>query len=176
MQKNSYDNNDKGLSFGKKVWTVVGILTFSVLLILFIIEAANALLLILAGSLIAIFFTGLNSLIRRKTGWKSWISKRLSIVGTLLLIVLFFWLIGSKIQSQISELSETSPSTVQNLEAQLNDSKLGQEVIEKVTSEESIKKAEAFGGRFFQSTFGAFGDIYVILFIGVFSPFLHAFT
>lgn len=176
MQKNFYDNDDRGLSFRKKVWTVVGILTFSVLLILFIIEAANALLLILAGTLIAIFFTGLSSIIRKNTGWKRWISKTLSIVGTLLLIVLFFWLIGSKIQSQISELSETIPSTVQNLEAQLNNSKLGKEVIEKVTSQESIKKAEAFGGRFFQSTFGVFGDIYVILFIGVFftvSPHLY---
>lgn len=177
MIKNSgSSNNEENLPFRKKVWTVVGIVTFTILIILLIIEAANALLLILAGSLIAIFFTGLSSLLKRKTGWKSWICKTLSIVGTLLLIALFFWLIGSKIQAQISVLSDTIPSTFQNLKEQLNNSQVGQEIIETLTSEESIQKAEAFGGRFFQSTFGAFGDIYVVLFIGIFftvSPTLY---
>lgn len=60
----------KSLSFIRKVWIVVGISTFTVLFILLVIKAANAFLLILAGSLIAIFFTGLSSLIKRKTGWK----------------------------------------------------------------------------------------------------------
>lgn len=176
MQETSPNAENTNFSFQKKVWIVIGCLTFTVLLILLIIEAANALLLILAGTLIAIFFTGLSSLIKRKTGWKKWVCKTIAIVGTLLIIALFFWLIGSKIQSQISVLSETIPSTVENLKEQLNNSKVGKEVVETLTSEESIKKAEAFGGRFFQSTFGAFGDIYVVLFIGIFftvSPNLY---
>lgn len=177
MQNSSHNTKGENISFQKKVWIVVGILTFTVLLILLIIEAANALLLIFAGSLIAIFFTGVSSLIERNTGWKRWVCKTISIIVTFIIILLFFWLIGAKIQSQISVLSETIPSTVQNLKEQLNNSRVGQEVIERLTSEESIKKAEAFGGRFFQSTFGAFGDIYVVLFIGIFftvSPDLYA--
>ncbi|MDT0688045.1 AI-2E family transporter [Autumnicola psychrophila] len=177
MQRNSPSTQEKGFSFRKKVWTVVGILTFTILLILLIIEAANALLLIFAGSLIAIFFTGLSFLLERKTGWKRWLCKTISIISTFIIILLFFWLIGAKIQAQISVLSETIPSTVQNLKEQLNNSRVGEEVVERLTSEESIKKAEAFGGRFFQSTFGVFGDIYVVLFIGIFftvSPDLYA--
>ncbi|MDT0645874.1 AI-2E family transporter [Zunongwangia sp. F260] len=177
MQRNSPSTQEEGFSFRKKVWTVVGILTFTILLILLIIEAANALLLIFAGSLIAIFFTGLSSLLERKTGWKRWLCKTISIISTFIIIILFFWLIGAKIQAQISVLSETIPSTVQNLKEQLNNSRVGEEVVERLTSEESIKKAEAFGGRFFQSTFGVFGDIYVVLFIGIFftvSPDLYA--
>ncbi|MDT0650969.1 AI-2E family transporter [Autumnicola edwardsiae] len=177
MQKNSHNDQDEAISFQKKVWIVVGVLTFTTLLILLIIEAANALLLIFAGTLIAIFFTGISSFIEKKTGWKRWLCKTISIVATFLIVGLFFWLIGAKIQSQISVLSETIPSTFQNLKEQLNNSKVGQEVVERLTSEESIKKAEAFGGRFFQSTFGVFGDIYVVLFIGIFftvSPDLYA--
>lgn len=176
MQETTSNQENTKLSFQKKVWIVIGTLTFTVLFILLIIKAANALLLILAGTLIAIFFTGLSSLIKRNTGWKRWICKTISIVGTLLIIALFFWLIGSKIQSQISVLSETIPSTVQNLQEQLNNSMVGKEVVETLTSEESIEKAKAFRGRFFQSTFGAFGDIYVVLFIGIFftvSPNLY---
>lgn len=168
--------NKESLPFRKKVWIVIGYLTFTVLLILLIIEAANALLLILAGTLIAVFLTGLSSIIRRKTGWKSWVCKTIAILSTFILVGSFFWLIGFKIQSQISILTETIPSTVENLQEQLNNSEIGQEVVERVTSKESIKQAEAFGGQFFRSTFGAFGDVYVILFIGIFftvSPKLY---
>lgn len=175
-QKFSPDQENDSLPFRKKVWYVIGSMAFTVLLILLILQAANALLLILAGTLIAVFLTGLSSLIRRKTGWKQWVCKTLAIISTFIIIALFFWLIGSKIQSQISVLSETIPSTVENLRQQLNNSRVGKEIIEKITSEDSIKKAEAFGGKFFQSTFGAFGDIYVVLFIGIFftvSPDLY---
>ncbi len=164
-KKNERPKSD---SFKNKVWITVGIITFTVLFILFVIKIVNALLLILAGTLIAIFFTGLSGFICKKTHWKEWICTTISILGTFLIIGLLFWLIGAKVQSQISELSETLPKTIENAKDWLNESQIGKKVLDKVSSKDSIDKAETFGGKFFQSTFGVFGDVYVVLFISIF--------
>ncbi|MGE5943665.1 MAG: AI-2E family transporter [Flavobacteriales bacterium] len=168
MNENPNTNNSSQNSFSKKVWITAGIFSFTVLIILFLIKTINSLLLILAGALIAIFFIGLSLMIERKTGWKRGICKAISVIGTLLLAISFFWLMGAKVQAQFSELSETIPETITNAKKTLEKSTFGEKVLETVTSEESLKKAQVFGGQFFQSTFGVFGDLYVVLFIAIF--------
>jgi predicted PurR-regulated permease PerM len=64
-------------------------------------------LFILAGALIGIFFRGLSGLICRKMKWKEGYCLAVSISVTFILIAGIFWLIGSKVQDQISEHSET---------------------------------------------------------------------
>jgi len=66
---------------------------------------------------------------------------------------------------------ETLPKTIENVKAQLNDSSIGEKIIDKLSSKNSMDKAQAFAAQFFQSTFGVLGDIYVVLFIGIFWPF-----
>lgn len=167
-EKTTPKETQEPVSFKKKVWLTVGIVAFTTLMILFVIKTVNALLLVLAGTLIAIFFTGISRFICNKTHWKEWICTTISILSTFLIMGLLFWLIGAKVQAQLSELSETLPSTIENAKDWLNDSEVGRKVLEKISSEDSMKKAEAFGGQFFQSTFGVFGDIYVVLFISIF--------
>ena len=50
----------------------------------------------------------------------------------------------------------------------LNQSSLGQKLLQRVTSPEAESKTESIASTFFQSTFGILGDIYVILFLGIF--------
>src|SRR6476661_7762292 len=47
-------------------------------------------------------------------------------------------------------------------------SNLGDYLLDKVTSTESQKKLQSFAKKFFSSTFGMLGDVYVVLFIGIF--------
>ncbi len=110
----------------------------------------------------------MSGLIQRKTKWKENICVGISILTTLILVAGFFWLIGAKIQQQVAELSDTLPKTFEKARDQLNDSPVGKKIIERATSPESIKKAQAFAGTFFRSSFGVFGDLYVVLFIGIF--------
>jgi predicted PurR-regulated permease PerM len=63
-------------------------------------------LLILAGTLIAVFFKGLSSLIERKTKLNPSLSLALSIIGTLIIIIAIFWLVGARVQSEIKQLGE----------------------------------------------------------------------
>ncbi|WP_018614549.1 AI-2E family transporter [Segetibacter koreensis] len=155
-------------TFPQKVWITGGIFGLIAVLLLFLKATFNVLLLILAGSLIALFFRGLSDLIERKTKWKQGICLSISTLGSVLLIVLLFWLIGAKVQSQIAELSDTLPSTVQNAKEQLNQNPLGQKIVQKISSPKAQKKAQGVIQTFFKTTFGVFGDVYVVIFIGIF--------
>lgn len=161
-------NEQTGYNFPQKVWITGGIIALITLIILFFGATFSVLLLLLAGVLIAIFFRGLAGLICRKTKWKQGLCLSVSIIGTLLLIVLLFWLMGAKVQSQASQMSQTLPKTIENVKSQLNKSQLGQTIVQRVSSQNAQKNMQSQAQRFFKSTFGILGDLYVILFIGIF--------
>jgi predicted PurR-regulated permease PerM len=162
------DRASSNYSFIQKVWISSGIVA-SVVVVLLLLEATfSVLLLVLAGTLIAIFFRGLSGLIARKTKWKEALCLTISMVGTLLLLVALSWLIGSKVQTEVIQLSDTLPATIANAKAKLSESMIGKKIVEKISSPQSISKAKSVAGSLFKSTFGVLGDIYVVLFIGIF--------
>ncbi len=162
------DTTDNNYSFVQKVWIMGGIFALIVIILLLFKATFSVLLLILAGVLIAVFFRGLSGLICRKTKWKEGVCLAISIIGTLLILVALFWLIGAKVQDQITQLSDTLPSTIDNAKAKLSENPIGKKIVEKASSPETIKSAQGLAGTFFKSTFGVFGDIYVVLFLGIF--------
>lgn len=161
-------NSENNPSFQKKVWITTGILAFTIIVLLVFKATFSVFLLVFAGALIAIFFRGLSSIIQRKTKWKEGICLAISIIGTLLIVAGLFWLIGAKVQTQMDELTETLPQTIENAKEKLNSTSIGEKIVQRVSSKSSMDKVQAFAGQFFQSTFGVLGDIYVVLFIGIF--------
>lgn len=163
------DHQQQELSlFKKKIWIAGGIISFLVILFLLIKATFSVFLLLLAGSLIAIFFRGLSDVIQRKTNWGYGISLTTSVLSTLIFIVGLFWLIGAEVQTQVIKLSDTLPSTFETLKENVKNNPIGNNILEKATSPESQKKAKEMASTFFKSTFGVLGDVYVILFIGLF--------
>lgn len=163
------DNNfESRLSHIGKVWATVGIVALTVICLLIIEATFNVILLIFAGILIAVFFRGLSGLIQRKTNWNENFCVYLSIISTLILIAGFFWLIGAQIQTQVAELTEKLPKMIDKLEGKIEGSKIGDQAIERASSKDTSNKLQAFAASFFSSTFGVFGDIYVVLFTGIF--------
>jgi len=162
------DNTTDELSYQKKVWTKGGIYALIVILILLFKATFSVFLLILAGALIAIFFLGLSGLICRKTKWKHSICLSIAVIGTLLLTIGLFWLMGAKIQAQIAQLSDTLPATIENAKSQLSQNPIGKKLVQKASSPETMKRAKGLASTFFKTTFGVFGDIYVVLFLGIF--------
>ncbi len=157
-----------GNSYTKRVWIKGGIYALIVVLLLLIKATFGVLLLILAGTLIAVFFQGLSGLICRKTKWKSGICLTISVLGTLLIFSALVWLIGSKIANQVSLLSDTLPQTIEKAKATLSQNAIGKKIVEKATAPGTMQKAQAVAKSFFKTTFGVFGDLYSILFIGIF--------
>ncbi|MBD0284724.1 MAG: AI-2E family transporter [Flavisolibacter sp.] len=167
MQQQQKDT-EKNYTFPQKAWIVGGILALITVILLLLRATFSVLLLILAGTLIAVYFRGLSGLIERKTKWKEGICLTISILGTLILIGLLFWLIGAKVQVQVAELSDKLPTTIENAKQQLNKSSLGQKVVQKISSPKTQQNLQSVAQKFFRSTFGVLGDIYVVLFIGIF--------
>jgi predicted PurR-regulated permease PerM len=90
------------------------------------------------------------------------------VIGTLLLVIGLFWLMGAKIQAQVAQLSDTLPATIENAKSQLSQSPIGKKLVQKASSPDTINKAKGLASTFFKTTFGVFGDIYVVLFLGIF--------
>jgi len=164
----SNQDNQREPGHIRKAWDIVGIVALTTVLLLIFEATFSVFLLIFAGILVAVFFRGLSGLIQRKTRWNEKVCVIISILSTLALAVGFFWLIGAKIQAQAAELSETLPKTIEQAKNQLEGSSVGDGVIEELTSKESMEKLQTFAGSFFKSTFGVLGDIYVVLFVGIF--------
>ena len=162
--------------FVTRVWIVTGIVSLAVVLLLLFKTLFSVLLLVLAGSLIALFFQALAGLIHRKTGLAATPSLLISTIGTLLLIIGICWLIGAKVEAQIAQLSETLPETIEHTKARIQSSPVGNKLLANITSENSVAKAKGIAGALFSTTFGLLGDLYVILFLALFltvSPQLY---
>ena len=155
-------------SFQKKVWTTVGIIALVVVLIWIVKVTFNVFLLLMAGALIAIYFRGLSALIHRRLHLPEKASLTISIIGSILLLAAFFWLAGNRIQHQAGQLSDTLPSAVDNFKQQISKSPIGQKALKQVTSEGNMKKVSSVLQSFFRSSFGVLGDVYVVLFLGIF--------
>lgn len=168
--------HDKEYSFPQKVWIAGGIFALIVIILLLLKATFSVLLLVLAGALIAVFFRGLSGLIKRYSGWKEGWCVVIAVIGTLVFLGLLLWLMGAKIQTQVQQLTDTLPKTIENAKSKLGESSLGRKVIDKISSSSTQQKAEGILQSFFKTSFGILGDVYVILFIGIFftaSPDLY---
>jgi predicted PurR-regulated permease PerM len=168
MQQSESDTKNQQYCFQQKVWIAGGIFAFIIVILLLVKATFNVLLLVLAGVLIAVYFRGLGGFVQRKTKWKERFSLSIAVLATIILLALLIWLIGAKVQAQAAELSETLPSTIENVKGKLSQSELGRQITQKISSPRTQQQAQAVIQTFFKSTFGILGDIYVVLFIGIF--------
>ncbi|WP_423149449.1 AI-2E family transporter [Rubrolithibacter danxiaensis] len=151
----------------KRVWIAVSVAALVILIILLLKASINVVLMVLAGSLIALFFHGFADLIQRKIKLSHRWSMVIAIGSTFLLLILLFWLIGSKVESQLTQLSDKFPTMLDQAKSRLNETPVGQKILDQ-TSGQNSKKLISSVRRFFSSTFGVLGDLYVILFLGIF--------
>jgi len=174
-KKPSPPKTHKELTYTEKVWHTVGIVAIVAILILIARVAFGVLLMALAGCLISVYFHGLGDVIQRKTRWSRLASMMVSIAGSFIILGFLLWFMGSKIQVQISELSNTLPLTIGNVKLKLDESPLGRMVLN-ATAGGSSDKLFATASQFFSTSFGVLGNMYIILFLGIFftaSPSLY---
>jgi predicted PurR-regulated permease PerM len=165
--KDPYDKpTKKELTYIEKVWHTVAIVALLVVAILITRVAFNVLLMVLAGILISVYFHGLGDMIQRRTKWSRKLCMTISVGGSFLIIALLFWFMGTKIQGQIEVLSDTLPNTVNNVKAKLGESSIGRKILE--YSNKNSDKMFMTAQRFFSTSFGVLGNIYIILFLSIF--------
>ena len=164
------DHNEivkKELSYIQKVWHTAAIVALLVGVILVARVAFNVLLMMLAGSLIAVYFHGFGDIIQRLTRWSRTWAMAASLIISFLVLGGLLWFMGTKIQVQIAQLSNTLPNTVSTFKAKLGETPIGQKVLESVSggnSDSLMSTIQTFLG----TSFGVLGDVYIILLLGVF--------
>ena len=165
----------KELSYSNKVWQTVAIVALLVVGILIVRVAFNVLLMALAGALIAVYFHGLGDLIQKRTKLNRRFAMIISVAGTVILIALLLWFIGAKIQSQVIQLNNNLPRNIHTAKTKLSQSPLGQKLLD-FSSGDNSEQLGATVQTFFSTSFGVLGDLYIVLFLGIFftaSPVLY---
>jgi predicted PurR-regulated permease PerM len=176
MAEPAHTTQQPVMSFTKKVWIIAGIALLTVSVFLLFKTLFSLLLLMLAGILLAVFFHGCADIIQRNLHFSSKVSLILSILLNVVLLIGFFWFIGARLSSQLSELSDTLPKTIQDAKNNLQQSEIGKKVINYVNSSGNSKKTISTIRHFFSSGFGVLSDLYIIVLIGLFftaSPALY---
>ena len=166
-EKESHSEKDEISLFTRKVWITMGIITIIVLLIFILKAAFNVLLMVFAGSLMAIYFHGLANLLERKIRLSHRWCVLIGVLVTLLLVGFLFSFLGAKISTQVSELSKDIPAILQDLRQRLSGSEVGRKVLYYFSDGNSSKMVSSFQD-VFRTSFGIVGDVYIILFIGIF--------
>jgi predicted PurR-regulated permease PerM len=167
MDKETENSNKKEPSYAVKVWQTTAIVCLAVIAILILRVAFNILLMALAGVLIAVYFHGLADMIATKTKMGRKFALIISIGGTIVLFSFMSWFIGSKIQQQVAELSNTLPQTIKLVQTKISKTPVGEKVIEYTSGNNSQKLLDT-ATTFFSTSFGILGDLYIILFLGIF--------
>lgn len=173
MTKNQPDSpktspvTKKELSYIEKVWHTVAIVALLAIIILIARVAFNVLLMVLAGALIATFFHGLGDMIQRKTKLSRRLAMIISVAGSFAIMGVLLWFMGTKIQQQVAELSNTLPHTLNTAKTKLASTPAGQKLLESISGNNS-QKLMATAQSFFSTSFGVIGDMYIILFLGIF--------
>ena len=168
MDPNQTDKKiNKELSYIQKVWQTVAIVALLVVVILIARIAFNVLLMILAGSLIAVYFHGLGDLIQRKTHLSRRPSMILSIAGSFIILAVLLWFMGTKIQNQIAVLTDSLPNTIAAARAKMDETPAGKKVLTYLSGDNS-EKLFSTAQRFFSTSFGVLGNLYIILLLSIF--------
>jgi predicted PurR-regulated permease PerM len=165
----------KELTYIQKVWQTVAIVALLVVVILVARVAFNVLLMVLAGSLIAVYFHGMGDLVQKYLKLSRRWSMFISVLGSFIVLGLLLWFMGTKIQTQVAILSETLPTTINNVKDKLSETPIGLQVLEHLSgpnSEKLLNTAQSF----FHTSFGVLGNLYIIILLGIFltaSPNLY---
>lgn len=167
IMNSSSGNTKKELSYIQKVWQTVAIVALLVVVILIARVAFNVLLMILAGALIAVYFHGFGDLIERKTKLNRRLSMIISVGGSFVFLGTLLWFMGSKMQDQISVLSDSLPNTITAAKVKMDETHTGRKILTYLSGDNS-EKLFSTAQQFFSTSFGVMGNLYVIILLAIF--------
>lgn len=156
----------------RKVLTTTGIVLTFVVLLYFLQAVGQALLLVFAGILLAVFLSSIALLLRRYLR----LPRAAALVITVLLVVGFFvgagWLIGPRVAEEASQLVQRLPSSVEKIRASLSQSEAGRLLLSRVPQQEGgLFSGTNVLGRItglFSTTLGILTNVLVVIVIGLF--------
>ncbi|MFN7119482.1 MAG: AI-2E family transporter [Saprospiraceae bacterium] len=173
MPKDRPDQSNDIHLFNRKVLSAIGIILAVILVLLLIGFAFNVVLLILAGTLVAIFFRGIARWIKQHTPFSYKASLAIAVVGVLSIVILMGFLMAPSISKQADELSRSIPQAIEDLRQKYSDTAWGRDLFDNLANvgnnllqRQGQWAKDIFGA--LSSVFGVVADMYVIFFLGIF--------
>lgn len=161
------------IPFARKVVIAASIILLLVGVVALVIYAVYFFFLVFASMLFAVMLRAMANWLHKRTGLAKGLTLTISILLLLSLIVLTVVLIAPTVQTQVQELRETLPSSIEQLKGRLGKTSWGSKLLEELENsqgnmlpetKEIISKAQSF----FASTLSILTDILVIIVIGIF--------
>ncbi len=168
-------------NFTQKTLIVAVVILTGVILFLGLQEAFRLLLLVFAAILVSVYFRKLAELLAKHTRIKKRLSLLIVIVWTIALIGGFIRGAGAKISNQAKDFQWELPSYSQSITEELNKTPAGQwalyqgKQLVNQWSDNEQKITDTITS-FFSSTFGALGDLYIVLILTIYftaTPMLY---
>ena len=156
-------------SFVRRILIVVGIVTATLLILLFIGSSISVILLVIAAILVTVFFDGIARLIYPRLPLSMGWCRLIAVVVFLVVVGGIGWALAPYVTDQASQLSEQLPSSLQEAEQQIRQLPGGQKIVSYVKDKDMMKEVSGNAQKFFSALFGVFGtlgSLYVILFMG----------
>ena len=170
--KNTKESNEMHL-FNKKVLSATGIIVATILVLLLIGYAFNVVLLILAGTLVAIFFRGIARWLKQHTPLSHKVSLAVSVISVLSIVIGMGFLMAPSISKQAQELGDSVPKVFESLKEEYGETEWGGELMDNLSNignrlfeRQGQWAKDIFGA--LSSVFGVVADMYVIFFLGIF--------
>ncbi|HZH33426.1 MAG TPA: AI-2E family transporter [Pyrinomonadaceae bacterium] len=161
--------------FTQKILTTTAIVVFVVLAILLVVYAVDALLLVFAAILLAVFFRGMADWLSDHTGLGQRLSFAIVIITTLLTLGVSLYFLEQSIVEQVRELREQLPQSINSLRGRLEQTGWGRTILEQIPSTTQEVRDTAQNANLtthatgiLSSTVRFFGDFFVFLVLGIF--------
>ncbi len=157
------------MSIMRKTALISFVVLLFVLFASLFVKTFSILLLLFGGLLLSIFFQGISNRLHSWTGWHKGITLTLSFFIVFGFISGVTYLIGNTMVQQYEQFKEGIPKTLESVESYLDDQSWGDKVKDASPSlEDNGDQMMQHASSFFKSTFGFFGDLYAVIFLGLF--------
>ena len=156
----------------RRVVLVYGIGVLFLLLLAGVWFAANALLLIFACILFAVFLYELSAMLQRRLGLNRQVALVIVILSLLAIIGLGGWAMAPQISQQSAELARQFPASLQRVQEMINQHPILQHLSKQLPPAKqvlgSLQRLVPNAGLFFGGVLGALANVVIIVFVGIY--------
>ncbi len=162
--------NGQQNDFLRRVLIVAGVAILSFLVMALVWRAAEALLIIFAGVLLAVFLRALGDSLSRMTHLPGGWSLAIVVVALAAVLGLGGWLLADRISDQVGQLKQTLPVSLDQVEQRIRQTGIGQYLFDQAR-DGGLLSGGSFWSRAFgllSSLLGLVTSVIVILFVGLY--------
>ncbi|HXK60796.1 MAG TPA: AI-2E family transporter [Acidobacteriota bacterium] len=149
--------------------TAVGILALAFAVFLLLWYAYQVMLVAFAGLLLAVFLQGISAFVEQKLGIPYSYALVLVLLAGLVVVVGLLAMIAPSLGDQVDQISKELPKAWQQIRQSLQQNSLGRQILSE--GREALPNQSEIWSRLagaFSTTLGAIGNLFIILFIGIY--------